>query len=268
MTEQTSVSPCCISGHIHAGTPIGSISILHGLRTYISTPSTPAPSAAGQGKVDTVILIPDIFGIDLVNTKLVADEYAGKGWKVLLPDLFEGDAIPADHLQAIAPNLRYQAESTVVSKAADGVKAGAALGPWLAKHREAVAKPLIENFVKAVRADSSTGKIALNGYCWGGRYSLVLAQSSSTAKPDVAIATHPSFLTNDDVKPITDVPVAIFKGDKDDIMSDEALKEVEGILKGNLGTKLVVQSFPGAVHGFAVRGDLEDGLEKAQKENV
>ncbi|ODN76293.1 hypothetical protein L202_06221 [Cryptococcus amylolentus CBS 6039] len=268
MSEQTSVSPCCVTGHIHAGTPIGSTSILHSLRTYTSTPSSPAPSSAGEGKQDTVIFISDIFGIDLVNTKLLADEWAGKGWKVLLPDFFEGDAVPDSLLQAIAPNVRYQAESTTTSKTADGAKAGATMGPWLAKHREAVSKPLIEKYVQAVRSDPSTGKIALVGFCWGARYAFLLSQSTSPARPDVIVANHPSFLTVDDVKPVKGVPVQVTKGDEDDIMSEEELDEVEKVLKENLGQNVLVKRFPGAVHGFTVRGDMEDGQEKGQKEDA
>ncbi|WRT63806.1 uncharacterized protein IL334_000731 [Kwoniella shivajii] len=263
MSEQTTVSPCCVTGHIHKGDPLGSFEVLHGLRTYVSNPKPPA-----EGKQNVVVLISDIFGVDLVNTKLVADEYAGNGWKVLLPDFFEGDAIDHELLNTIVPNLRVQAEATIATKAVDTAKTGAALGPWLAKHREAVSKPLVEKYFQSLRADQSTGKIATVGFCWGGRYSLLLAQDDSPARVDVAIAAHPSFLVNDDVKPITKVPVAIFKGTADAMMTDEALDEVEGILKGNLGDKLVVKKFPDAVHGFAVRGDLENGQEKAQKEEV
>jgi dienelactone hydrolase len=49
-----------------------------------------------------VIFLPDIFGVDLVNTKLLADEWAGTGWKVLLPDVFEGDAVGHEHLKVWA----------------------------------------------------------------------------------------------------------------------------------------------------------------------
>lgn len=125
MPEQTTISPCCVTGRtysipsphdqrhlrtnllgtdIHSGNPLGSISIQHGLRTYVSLPcSAHERKAEGQvgKKHDTVILISDIFGIDLVNSKLVADEWAGQGYKVLLPDFFEGDAIPDSLLQVI-----------------------------------------------------------------------------------------------------------------------------------------------------------------------
>ena len=40
-------------------------------------------------------------------------------------------------VQVIVPNKRVQAEATVVSKAADTVKMGAALGPWVVANREA-----------------------------------------------------------------------------------------------------------------------------------
>lgn len=97
---------------------------------------------------------------------------------------------------------------------------------------------------------------------------LLLAQDASPAKVDVAVANHPSFLVLDDVKPISNTPVAIFKGDKDAMMDESALDEVEGNLKERLGGKLLVKRYPNAVHGFTVRGDDMIPEEKKQKEDA
>lgn len=51
----------------------------------------------------------------------------------------------------------------------------ASLGPWLVRQREAVTKPLIESFVAMLRKDPAVQKIGATGYCWGGRYSILLA---------------------------------------------------------------------------------------------
>ncbi|KAK1926018.1 dienelactone hydrolase [Papiliotrema laurentii] len=268
MSEQTTISPCCVTGHIHEGTPLGSTEVVHGLSTYVSKPKD-----AKGGKVNKIVFISDIFGI-YPNAKLLADEWAGQGYEVLIPDLFESGPVSHELLNTIVPNKRVQAQATVVSKAADTAKTAAALGPWLISNREAVSKPKIEAFVKAVKEDPTTDKVGAVGFCWGGRYALILAQEDSPARVDVAIANHPSFLVNADVEPIRSVPVAIFKGTEDAMMDEKALDEVEEILKKNLGDqKLLVQRFPGAgtwltlpsVHGFTIRGDAE-GKERDDKE--
>lgn len=60
---------------IHEGTPKGSFETVHGLRTYVSKPKD-------GSKKKTVVLMSDIFGVDLVNTQLVADEWAENGFYV------------------------------------------------------------------------------------------------------------------------------------------------------------------------------------------
>ena len=49
---------CCISGHLHAGTPKGTITEIAGLKTYVTKP-------ANGSKDMTILYISDIFGYEL-----------------------------------------------------------------------------------------------------------------------------------------------------------------------------------------------------------
>jgi predicted esterase len=53
-----------------------------------------------------------------------------------------------------------------------------------------------------------------------------LANDDSPVKTDVAIAFHPSFLVEADLKNINSIPVGIFAGEEDDMMSIDQLNKV------------------------------------------
>ena len=77
--------PDCFKGHIHEGAPQGKMTKLHGLNTYVSQP------AEGKPVKGIVIIIPDAFGVEFVNNKLLADHLVEKGdYKVYLPDFMNG----------------------------------------------------------------------------------------------------------------------------------------------------------------------------------
>lgn len=79
------ISQCCATGSLHAGTPKGEVTKLHGLDCYITNP----PS--GTSPKGIVVIIPDAFGIALPNNRILADAYAEKiGAQVLLPDFMDG----------------------------------------------------------------------------------------------------------------------------------------------------------------------------------
>ena len=74
----------CFSGHVHRGLPTGNITRLHGLDTYVVEPRN------GEVK-GLIIIIPDAFGWDFVNNRILADHYAEKGrYGVFLPDFMKG----------------------------------------------------------------------------------------------------------------------------------------------------------------------------------
>jgi len=68
--------------------------------------------------------------------------------------------------------------------------------------------------------------------------SLLLANDDSPVKTDVAIAFHPSFLVEADLKNINSVPVGIFAGEEDDMMSIDQLNKVRLSLTSSFPSRL------------------------------
>jgi dienelactone hydrolase len=82
----------CISGALHSGNPVGVVRNLHGLQTYIASPPE------GLAPKGVVVIIPDAFGWQLTNSRILADSYARKGqFLVYLPDFMNGES-PNVHL--------------------------------------------------------------------------------------------------------------------------------------------------------------------------
>jgi len=78
--------------------------------------------------------------------------------------------------------------------------------------------------------------------------SLLLANDDSPVKTDVAIAFHPSFLVEADLKNINSVPVGIFAGEEDDMMSIDQLNKVRFFFlpQGGFSHRVEGQSRKGA----------------------
>lgn len=80
--------PDCFQGAIHEGKPRGKVIKLHGLDTYVVEPTDGRPVKA------IIVMIPDAFGWEFVNCRLLADTYANKGdFKVYLPDFMDGELV-------------------------------------------------------------------------------------------------------------------------------------------------------------------------------
>ena len=77
----------CVSGVVHSGTPTGTEIKLGSIPCYYAAPPIGHPAAP------TIIFFTDIFGYSFINARLLADSFASKNLHVLIPDIFDGDAV-------------------------------------------------------------------------------------------------------------------------------------------------------------------------------
>ncbi|KAG1743129.1 hypothetical protein EDB19DRAFT_589623 [Suillus lakei] len=66
----------CIQGVRHEGEPQGTLETIDGVACYVATPAVDYP------KDKVILFLPDAFGIEFINTKLLADDFAINGFKV------------------------------------------------------------------------------------------------------------------------------------------------------------------------------------------
>jgi dienelactone hydrolase len=79
--------PKCFSGAIHSGTPTGKEVTLHGLPTYVAEPPGGTPKSI-------IVIVPDAFGWDFINSRIIADRMAKRcSARVYLPDFMGGTAV-------------------------------------------------------------------------------------------------------------------------------------------------------------------------------
>jgi dienelactone hydrolase len=103
--------PNCFSGSAHEGTPKGNTKDLHGRKTYVAEPPH------GTDAKGVIVIVPDAFGWEFVNNRLLADHYAEKGgFRVYLPDFMDGRAAPTWMLDVFPGLLRTDSVWSWISK--------------------------------------------------------------------------------------------------------------------------------------------------------
>lgn len=101
----------------------------------------------------------------------LADSFARAGFLTITPDLFDG--VPAPH------DITFDAAE------------------FLSKHNVNVTDPIIEKTIEYIRTKLGVKRVAVTGYCFGGRYAFrFLAEGRGV---DVGFAAHPSLLQDDEV---------------------------------------------------------------------
>ena len=282
--------PDCFRGGKAVGDPVGSITTIHGVETYVAgTPSTTTSSS-------TIIYYTDAFGLSLVNNKLLADAYASAtGFRVLVPDIIPGGPMSPAVMpimdQVMAPVSLFNIWGQL-SRAVSFFRALTYFGPFFIRafpSSNACFLPCLE-YARKVKAELPPGaKLGVAGFCWGGYQSINLCaqptvEGGSEKLIDAQFCAHPSGLNapNDIVNAVTKFKsaVSIAHANVDFALPTPKIEEAEAILRqqaghgdGENGFNYQIKIYEGVGHGFAVRakpGDSKeaDGADEAKAQAI
>ncbi|SCU92730.1 LAFA_0F12486g1_1 [Lachancea sp. 'fantastica'] len=223
---------CCTTGSLHEGEPAGEIKEVFGLLTYV---------AGSSSSEKVIVILSDIYGLKIPNTKLIADQFAKSGYQVFVPDILFGDGL-------------VKLDGSVD------------LGAYLEKHRPEVTKPIVDSFLFALKEQMKPKFLGLIGYCFGARYVMDHIKKDEPTANAAAIA-HPSRVETEQFRGIGKNPLLISAAQVDRMFPIEARFEAEKALTEE-GAIYKIDLFGTVSHGFAARGDLSDPLVSFYKEKV
>ena len=142
-------------------------------------------------------------------------------------------------------------------------KAFVSVAPWFYNHRQAITIPIVKSFFTELRKLNPDIKIGVAGFCWGGRYAILLGQYrfNETELVDAVFAGHPSLVSIPaDVK-YPAVPVSVAVASTDGVFSPAMAEKTEKLWdRGQLDFEFEI--YEGAKHGFCVRGNMNVEKEK------
>jgi dienelactone hydrolase len=272
----------------------GTITTLNGIETYISKPAD-YPSTPAK----LLLLLTNGTGIHSLNNQLQADTFATHGFLVVMPDQFGGDTAPNSTNKATSPT-----EETASPSIIERVKLSAVnmvgetaksfmIDMWLARQTPEKVLPRLTAILEGVKdeyADAVAfgGGVYAVGYCFGGKYVLILgseeegqAQTKAEEAGDEestpaiegkkalikcgAIA-HATLVTREDLKNLK-VPTSMVVVQNDPLFPEEVLDAGRKYLaSGNVENEIEV--YEGVPHGFAVMGEYEDQKIKESQEKA
>lgn len=205
-----SLKPCCFAGTLAKGMPRGEFLILGGVRCYVSrppaAPSVDAASPEERQLKRAVLLLTDIFGVDISNGKLIADSYASAGYLAVMPDLFDGKPVPEWFLAAMTRIIADTSPGEVgfvgrLLRQLRGAAIAARVLPaalMFARHHmdrrltPLCKMPIVETVVEDLRSGTTLGfavsKLGAVGFCYGG--GLCFAAASRDELIDAFVTCH------------------------------------------------------------------------------
>lgn len=189
--------PECFRGFVHDyAEPTGTLQLIHGVQTYC------AGQPGQRTSPSTIIFFTDLFGLNLVNNKLLADYFAAEtGCTVLVPDVVPGVGIQPSCfpiLDIMFTPVRWWDIYGQLKRALCAIRMLRFFLPIAIGTKAAY--PRILDYTRAVKASlPADGTLGVAGYCWGGLQSTKLSKEPVTEGGehgliDAHYTAHPSSL--------------------------------------------------------------------------
>ena len=143
-----------------------------------------------------------------------------------------------------------------------------AMIPWFYRHRQAVTLPIVKSFFQTLKKEKPNTKIGVAGFCWGGRYAMLLGQDRFAEEQlvDAVFAGHPSLVSiPSDVEHLS-CPQSIAVAGEDSVFSPKMAEQVKKIWAKFEDIKTEFVIYDGAQHSFCVRGNMKDEKEREHME--
>ncbi|KAF8271804.1 dienelactone hydrolase endo-1,3,1,4-beta-D-glucanase [Lactarius quietus] len=205
----------------HEGTPEGTYEEIKGIKTYVATPKTDYP------KDKAILYLTDAFVASSSSLpillsdpyQLLADDFARNGFKVYVPDLFEGDPVEED---AFKPGGNFD------------------IATWFAKHASDHTGKRVRTVIEELKSKGVT-VFGATGYCYGGRLVFDLAFDNIISVSVIYLAKSKAPLLVNSCETDSQFPKEFAE------TTDEKFAKYEHGYKRTY--------WEGCNHGFAVRGD-------------
>lgn len=235
----------CVDVQELPGKPAGKETKYGGVNAYVASGS----------KKGTIVVATDIFGLAIDNPMIVADRFAKEtGYSVVVPDLFNGEPISPNDFKL--PKHKDDPQPEGADKNFD------IFGAWLGKGN----KPdeTYPKFKKVVDQAAQEGAVAAIGYCYGGKLMSLTAQDGAVKG---VVINHPAMLEKGEAASVK-VPTLINASEVDPIFTDDVKQDWFDTLKSAGHLDPASTTYKNAVHGHAIRPDLnKPDIKKAYEDS-
>jgi len=195
------------------------------------------------------MIVHDIFGWTLNNTRLLADHYAEEAdVTVYLPDFYDGEVVDPARL---APDYKGEPFDR---------------DTFLNTNNKETRQPEVFACAATLKQELGFKKVGAIGFCWGG-WAIFRLAAKGNDLVDCVSTGHPALFDESDVDAVG-VPIQLL-APEDDFTFTPELKQYCNKVLPTLGIDFDYQHFAGLAHGFATRGDVNNptqkkGLERAK----